>query len=204
MNALLKSYEYVKGKWGGVFWRFFFINALSLIIGLIIVLVIEFVFGLKYFGRLVLALSGIFLSPLIWAYSFSLYNNLKASKGEIVFVPTGGQKKAKFIAVVILGVLFIPAILFSIVFLSLSSAREKARDARREADIRQIQIGLKLYYDRYGSYPFSLNELSSYWPAMPVDPKTNLPYQYQRRGDTDYQLCVRFETKTQKCVTSQF
>ena len=26
MNALLKSKEYVKGKWGGVFWRFFFIG----------------------------------------------------------------------------------------------------------------------------------------------------------------------------------
>ncbi len=89
-----------------------------------------------------------------------------------------------------------------------SSTKEKARDARRQADISQIQIRLEIYYVENNSYPFSLNELSSQkdLPSMPVDPLTNQPYQYQLQlNGTDYQVCAKLEsTKTQKCVTSQF
>mgnify|MGYP001587406703 CR=1 FL=1 len=205
MNALLKSKEYVKGKWGGVFWRFFFIGAISLIISLVPVLIFSLLkipFGSEI-SRFVI---GLFLTPLVMTYSFLVYSNLKALKGEIAFAPTGG-KKAAFIFVGILGILLIPAILFSTVFLSLGSAREKARDARRQADIRQIQVGLEIYYSEQNKYPFSLNELSpKYLPTTPIDPSTNQPYQYQLQPNgADYQVCAKLEsTKTQKCVTSQF
>jgi hypothetical protein len=87
--------------------------------------------------------------------------------------------------------------------LGLGSARERARDALREANIRQIQIGLEIYYFEHGSYPFSLNELyPQYLSTIPVDPKTNIPYQYQRQGDSDYQVCAQLEAETQKCVSS--
>lgn len=206
MNALLKSREYVKGKWGSIFWRFFFIGALSLIISLVPILIFSFLkipFGAQI-SRFVI---GLFLTPLVMSYSFLVYSNLKAVKGEVAFTPTGG-KKAAFIFVGILGILLIPAILFSTVFLSLGSAREKVRDAKRQADIRQIQVGLELYYDdNSGKYPFSLNELSpKYLPSALVDPSTNQPYQYQlQQNGTDYQVCTQLEsTKNQKCVTSKF
>jgi Tfp pilus assembly protein PilE len=205
MNALLKSREYVKGKWGGIFWRFFFIGAISLIISLVPILIFSLLkipFGSEI-SRFVI---GLFLTPLVMTYSFLVYSNLKALKGEVAFVPTGG-KKAVFIFVGILGILLIPAILFSTVFLSLGSAREKARDARRQADIRQIQMGLEIFYSEQNKYPFSLNELSpKYLSSAPVDPSTNQPYQYQLQPNgTDYQVCAQLEsTKTQKCVTSQF
>ena len=112
MNVLLKSREYVKGKWGGVFWRFFFIGALSLIVSL----AVTFIFGLipyvKYVAQYVI---GLFLIPLMMTYGFLVYTSLKALKGEIAFAPTLGQK-AKFIIVALLGFLFILAILFSIYF----------------------------------------------------------------------------------------
>jgi len=205
MNALLKSKEYVKGKWGGVFWRFFFIGAISLIISLVPVLIFSLLkipFGSEI-SRFVI---GLFLTPLVMTYSFLVYSNLKALKGEIAFAPTGG-KKAAFIFVGILGILLIPAILFSTVFLSLGSAIEEARDAKRQADIRQIQMVLEIFYSEQNKYPFSLNELSpKYLPSVPVDPSTNQPYQYQLQPNgTDYQVCAKLEsTKTQKCVTSQF
>lgn len=203
MNALLKSREYVKGKWGGIFWRFFFIDALSLIISLVPVLIFS-VLKIPFGAEISRFVIGLFLTPLVMSYSFLLYSNIKTVKGEVAFAPTGGQK-AKFIIVAILGILIIPAILFSTVFLSLNSAREKGRDARRQADLSQIRVGLELYYDEHGSYPFSLNELSpQYLPTTPVDPKTNIPYQYQRQGDSDYQVCTQLEAKTQKCVSSQF
>ena len=205
MNALLKSREYVKGKWGSIFWRFLFIGIISIIISLVPALIFDFLkipFG-SQFSRLVI---GLFLTPLVMSYSFLVYSNLKAVKGEVAFAPTGG-KKATFIFVGILGILVIPAILFSTVFLSLNSAREKGRDARRQADISQIRVGLEIFYSEQNRYPFSLNELSpQYLPTTPVDPSTNQPYQYQlQQNGTDYQVCTQLEsTKAQKCVTSQF
>jgi hypothetical protein len=198
MNALLKSREYVKGKWGSVFWRFFFIGILSTVIYLVVVFVLSLVPYGEYAGQFAI---GLFLTPLTMTYGFLVYNNLKTLKGEVAFAPTRGQK-AKFVAVGIIGFLLIPGILFPTVFLSSGWVTKKARDAYRETDIRQIQIGLEVYREQYGRYPFSLNELSpQYLPTIPVDPKTNLPYQYQLRSDTDYQLCAQLETKTQKCVS---
>jgi competence protein ComGC len=202
MNALFKSREYVKGKWGGVFWRFFFIGVISLIISLVPILIFSFLkipFG-EEISRFVI---GLFLIPLTMTYAFLVYSNLKALKGEIAFAPTGG-KKATFIIIGILGILIIPAILFLNVFLSLGSAREKVRDGKRQSDIRQIQVGLEIYYSENNRYPFSLNELPSKY--LPIDPSTNQPYQYQLQlNGTDYKVCTQLEsTKTQKCVTSQF
>jgi hypothetical protein len=199
MNALLKSREYVKGKWSGVLWRFFFIGALSLIISLVVAFILGLIPYGEYVSRFVINL---FLVPFMMTYNFLVYNNLKALKGEVAFAPTGGQK-AKFIIVAILGILVILAILFSTVFLSPNLVRERGRDAIRQADLGQIRFGLELYYAEHDSYPFSLNELSpQYLPTTPVDPKTNLPYQYQRQGDSDYQVCAQLEAKTQECVSS--
>lgn len=85
MNALLKSKEYVKGKWGSILWRFFFIGALSLIISLIPVLIFSFLkiaFSAPEISRFGAEISrfviGLFLTPLVMAYSFLVYSNLKA------------------------------------------------------------------------------------------------------------------------------
>lgn len=82
MKALLKSREYVKGKWGGVGWRFFFIGALSYIIALIPNLIfglLKIPFGSEISGFIII---GLFLAPLATTYSFLVYSHLKALKGE--------------------------------------------------------------------------------------------------------------------------
>jgi len=203
MNALLKSREYVKDKWGGVFWRLFFIGAMSLIIYLVPILIFSFL-KIPFGEEIIRFIIVLFLTPLIVTYGFLVYSNLRVIKGEVAFTPTKG-KKATFIVIGILGILIIPAILFSTIFLSLDSAREEGRDARRQVDIHLIQSGLEMYYLEYNSYPFSLNELfPKYIPNLPVDPLTNQPYYYQLQSNgTDYQLCVNLESiKIQKCVTS--
>lgn len=203
MNALLKSKEYVKGKFGSVAWRLLFMGALSLIISLVPTLIFYFVkipYGLDISKFII----GLFLTPLVITYSFLVYSNLKAMKGEVVFTPTG-KKKAGFILIAILGILVVPIILSSIVFSSLGSAKEKARDVSRQADITQIQIGLDIYYGEHNSYPSSLSELVPEYLSSPfVDPLTNQPYQYQlQENGTNYKICVQLEsTKDQKCVTS--
>ncbi|MBI1888982.1 MAG: type II secretion system protein [Candidatus Spechtbacteria bacterium] len=58
-----------------------------------------------------------------------------------------------FTLIELLVVVTIMGILASIVLVSLSSARIKARDTRRIADIRQVVLALEFYADHYRSYP---------------------------------------------------
>ncbi|MDO8594707.1 MAG: prepilin-type N-terminal cleavage/methylation domain-containing protein [bacterium] len=64
-----------------------------------------------------------------------------------------------FTLIELLVVIAIIGILSSVVLASLNSARTKARDAKRVADVKQIQIALELYFDASSKYPFSLASL---------------------------------------------
>lgn len=58
-----------------------------------------------------------------------------------------------FTLIELLVVIAIIGLLSSVVLASLSSAREKSRDARRMNDLRQIQRAMEFYYDDNGHYP---------------------------------------------------
>lgn len=205
MNALLKSREYVKGKWGGVFWRLFFIAALNVVISWTPTLIFNFLkvpIGREIGGFVI----GLFLTPLSITYMYFVYSKLKAVKGEVAFAPTGRQK-ATFIIAGILGMLVIPVLLFLTLFMILlsssSSSKNKALDVRREADLQAIQAGFELYYDENGKYPYSLNELSPrYILTIPVDPKTSFQYEYTG-SDLTYKVCAQLENEKLNCVLSQ-
>jgi len=62
-------------------------------------------------------------------------------------------KQKGFTLIELLVVIAIIGILSAVVLVSLSSARQKSRDARRLSDIRQIQTALELYFNDVGSYP---------------------------------------------------
>ena len=90
-----------------------------------------------------------------------------------------------FTLIELLVVIAIIGVLASIVLASLNSARQKSRDARRIADIKQIQLALELYYDAQSppAYPVAsatcdaattrgLQVLATggYIPQIPRDP----------------------------------
>ncbi len=90
--------------------------------------------------------------------------------------------KRGFTLIELLVVIAIIGILSSIVLASLNSARKKGRDARRVADVKQLQLALELYYDAQGQYPATTTAANlvtpGYIAAIPVDPSTNVSYMY--------------------------
>ncbi len=63
------------------------------------------------------------------------------------------SKISGFTLIELLVVIAIIGILASTVIASLNSARKKSRDARRIADLKQIQLALELYYNSNNGYP---------------------------------------------------
>ncbi|TSC76749.1 MAG: hypothetical protein G01um101433_675 [Parcubacteria group bacterium Gr01-1014_33] len=61
--------------------------------------------------------------------------------------------KKGFTLVELLVTISIISVLASVVLTSVNSARAKARDARRLSDLKQYQLALEFYYDKYNSYP---------------------------------------------------
>ncbi len=85
-----------------------------------------------------------------------------------------------FSLIELLVVIAIIGLLASIVMVSLSGARAKSRDAKRQADIKNIQLALSLYYSDNSMYPENIYAAAgtapdgglapTYLPVVPTDP----------------------------------
>lgn len=62
------------------------------------------------------------------------------------------NKKSGFTLIELLVVIAIIGILASVILGSLSTARSKARDARRREHLHSIQTAMELYFSEYGNY----------------------------------------------------
>jgi len=63
------------------------------------------------------------------------------------------RNKRGFTLIELLVVVAILGLLATIVAVSLTSARARARDARRVSDVRQLELALELYYAAHEEYP---------------------------------------------------
>lgn len=78
-----------------------------------------------------------------------------------------------FTLIELLVVIAIIGILSGIVLVSLGGARANARDARRQADIRQISTAMELYYNGSNAYISSVGMpgvIGTFLPTVPKDP----------------------------------
>ncbi len=119
--------------------------------------------------------------------------------------------KRGFTLIELLVVIAIIGILSSIVLASLNSARKKGRDARRIADVKQIQLALELYYDAHSSYPttaqYAANLVSEgFISTVPTDPSSGLGYAYEAIGTgttcSSYHLGAKLETTGHTALSS--
>jgi prepilin-type N-terminal cleavage/methylation domain-containing protein len=85
------------------------------------------------------------------------------------------KNKSAFTLVELLVVIAIIGIISTLAVVSLTNARQSARDAKRLADIKQIQTALELYYQDNGEYPSSITDSIAtsgniYMQSSPIAP----------------------------------
>ncbi len=85
------------------------------------------------------------------------------------------NKTSGFTLIELLVVIAIIGILSSVVLASLSTARQKSRDAKRISDVGQIQLAAELFFDATSSYPTTAQGITSLYtqkflPQVPVPP----------------------------------
>ncbi len=116
-----------------------------------------------------------------------------------------------FTLIELLVVIAIIGILSSIVLASLNSARLKSRDARRIADIKQLQLALQLFYDANSSYPTTTAMLGlnpTYIATIATDPVGQVAYLYDPlptaggASATSYVLAANLEDSANPALQS--
>ncbi|OGN00855.1 MAG: hypothetical protein A2651_03190 [Candidatus Yanofskybacteria bacterium RIFCSPHIGHO2_01_FULL_42_12] len=117
-------------------------------------------------------------------------------------INTGNKSQKGFTLVELLVVIAIIGILATLLLLQLGVARQRARDAKRIADINQTRTAIELYFDDNGQYPqqatfAGLGALfvPKYLTLLPVDPLNVAPntYNYNYNGNTKYQVWGELE-----------
>ncbi|MDD2656398.1 MAG: prepilin-type N-terminal cleavage/methylation domain-containing protein [Patescibacteria group bacterium] len=127
------------------------------------------------------------------------------------------MNKKGFTLIELLVVIAIIGVLSTLAVVALGSARQKANDAKRLSDIKQVQTALELYYTDNNHYPTStaavalgdtaaacLNNSDLGWAAagcatpymglVPKGPGTNEFYQYTSTGTgTTYTITATLE-----------
>lgn len=130
----------------------------------------------------------------------------------VMFIKKINPRKG-FTLIELLVVIAIIGILASLIMANLVGIRQRARDAQRKSDLRQIQSSVELYRSDAGSYPTTAqypacsqsltSGTTTYMTSIPCDPLTASAYSYTSDGST-YTLiaCLENGSDSQKDSTN--
>lgn len=133
--------------------------------------------------------------------------NCKKSKWSTI-----RSRNRGFTLIELLVVIAIIGILSTLLMSNFIGVRQRARDAQRKSDVRQIQSALELYRADVGSYPSNSglancgssaqikNGSSIYMQIIPCDPSTGVKYTYNTNDNNTYTLiaCLENSSDSQK------
>ncbi len=123
------------------------------------------------------------------------------------------NKKCGFTLIELLVVIAIIGLLSSIVLVSLGGTRSKARDARRQSDMRQVITAQEMYYsdsDKYlrNTATSSIPAIGTYTPILkdPQDPTKVYNWLNNKACTPDGQFFCAYATLENKgtCVTTAY
>lgn len=126
------------------------------------------------------------------------------------------KKQGGFTLLELLIVIVIIAILVVLIVPNLISGPQRARDAQRKTDLRNLKTSLETYYNDSNSYPTSANwktDLSAgttpYMKTIPTDPRGGADYTYTPSpagcavgACTSYTLSATLENQSDKEATN--
>ena len=122
------------------------------------------------------------------------------------------KKQRGFTLIELLVVIAIIGLLSTLAVVALNNARQKARDARRVSDVKQIQTALELYYNDENGYPdgsaagqevdsgtdlLGPTSAVTYMSIVPTNPSPGgSTYTYTRPSASTYSLTYTLEGPT--------
>lgn len=118
------------------------------------------------------------------------------------------MKSKGFTLIELLVVVSLIGVLATLVIANMNSARERARDAQRKSDMRNIQTALRLYYNDNGGYPLKAvidaawgvewaDDGVTYMNLLPNDPLAPTQvYTYTYTDSETYTLKACLENKS--------
>lgn len=115
-----------------------------------------------------------------------------------------------FTLIELLVVISIIGILTTLVAANLNSARERARDAARKSDLKNISTALRLYFNDNGSYPDTIpwgavwngSGTTVYMTIVPNDPLPGQSYTYTKTSSDTFTLSACLENASDKQGTA--
>ncbi len=122
LDALQGSTELVKGHWFAVLWRVLVAGLISLVASIMVSILVN-ILHLPYHAEISGVIIATFVTPFVYMYTFKVYNELKALKGEYTFVRSN-RYSWSFLAIAIAGIFVIPAL---IIILSIGNGLKNTR-----------------------------------------------------------------------------